>query len=248
MWMIPTLYVMLSNCYFTYHYVTFMLTAIIEIWISLNRKLDIFKKQSDSPILIIYIGTFILCSILSYVAKPIVFYKHINLVLEFIGVLLLAAFFGICLLKKDKKGLAMNIVCGYVFVIYFTYSALFNSNTLAYIDLTNSAYSNDFSLPAEDGEQILYLDAGDGAYYFGYDTYYEEYYPLILQRIDEDSEKSKLQRYVEASEMILSYSGNYICLTDDEDLQGMGMVHDAVNGDILRKRDEFVSDLCGHNC
>ena len=36
--------------------------------------------------------------------------------------------------------------------------------------------------------------------------------------------------------------------TGDENLHGMGMVHDAVNGDILRKRDEFVSDLCGHNC
>ena len=36
--------------------------------------------------------------------------------------------------------------------------------------------------------------------------------------------------------------------TGDEDLQGMGMVHDAVDGDILRKRNEFVSDLCGHNC
>ena len=36
--------------------------------------------------------------------------------------------------------------------------------------------------------------------------------------------------------------------TGDEDLQGMGMVHDAVNGDILRKRDEFVSDLFGHSC
>ena len=36
--------------------------------------------------------------------------------------------------------------------------------------------------------------------------------------------------------------------TGDEDLHGMGMIHDAVNGDILRKRDEFVSDLCGHNC
>ena len=34
----------------------------------------------------------------------------------------------------------------------------------------------------------------------------------------------------------------------DEDLHGMGMIHDAVDGDILRKRDEFVSDLCGHNC
>lgn len=36
--------------------------------------------------------------------------------------------------------------------------------------------------------------------------------------------------------------------TGDEDLHGMGMVHDAVDGDILRKRDEFVSDLSGHNC
>ncbi len=34
----------------------------------------------------------------------------------------------------------------------------------------------------------------------------------------------------------------------DEELHGMGMVHDAVDGDILRKRDVFVSDLCGHNC
>ena len=34
----------------------------------------------------------------------------------------------------------------------------------------------------------------------------------------------------------------------DEDLHGMGMVHDAVDGDILRKRNEFVSDLFGHNC
>ena len=36
--------------------------------------------------------------------------------------------------------------------------------------------------------------------------------------------------------------------TGDEDLHGMGMIHDAVDGDILRKRNEFVSDLCGHNC
>ena len=34
----------------------------------------------------------------------------------------------------------------------------------------------------------------------------------------------------------------------DEDLQGMGKVHDAVNGDILRKKNEFVSNLSGHNC
>ena len=33
-----------------------------------------------------------------------------------------------------------------------------------------------------------------------------------------------------------------------EDLHGVGMFHEAVSGDILRKRNEFVSDLCGHNC
>ncbi len=36
--------------------------------------------------------------------------------------------------------------------------------------------------------------------------------------------------------------------TGDEELQGMGMFHDAVDGDILRERNEFVSDLSGHNC
>lgn len=35
--------------------------------------------------------------------------------------------------------------------------------------------------------------------------------------------------------------------TGDEDLNGMGMVHDAVDGDILRKRNEFVSDLSGYS-
>ncbi len=34
----------------------------------------------------------------------------------------------------------------------------------------------------------------------------------------------------------------------DEELHGMGMIHDAVDGDILRKRNKFVSDLFGHNC
>lgn len=33
----------------------------------------------------------------------------------------------------------------------------------------------------------------------------------------------------------------------DEDIHGMEMIHDAVEGDML-KRDEFVSALSGHNC
>ena len=34
----------------------------------------------------------------------------------------------------------------------------------------------------------------------------------------------------------------------DKDLHGMRMVHNAVDREILWKRNEFVSDLCGHNC
>ena len=36
--------------------------------------------------------------------------------------------------------------------------------------------------------------------------------------------------------------------TGNEDLHGMGMVHDAAYGDILWKRNEFVSDFSDHNC
>ncbi len=36
--------------------------------------------------------------------------------------------------------------------------------------------------------------------------------------------------------------------TGDEDLHGMGIIHDAVDGDILRKRYEFASDFSGCNC
>ena len=110
--------------------------------------------------------------------------------------------------------LLLSISC-YSLVLFFTYSSVFSSNATTYMELKELAYENDFSLPVEENEKILYLDAGDGAYYFGYDTYFEEYYPLVLQRIDEGSEKSKLQRYVESSEKILSYDGNFICLTDD---------------------------------
>ena len=40
-----------------------------------------------------------------------------------------------------------------------------------------------------------------------------------------------------------------VCVrTGDKDLDGMVMVRDAVDGDILGKRDEFVGDLSDHNC
>lgn len=213
-WVIPAIYVMISNCYFTYHYLTFLVPAIVEVWLSINRDLNCFHHKLDSPVIFGIGGVLLLFTLLSNFAKPIVYTKYNVIILELIGCAILASLFFVSVFEK-RRTLIIYAVCGYALLIFFTYSVLFSANSFAYISLKNSSYRNDFSLPISQNEKILYLDAGDGAYYLGYKTYYEEYYPLILQRIDEGSERSLSPRYVDASNTILSFDGEFVCLTED---------------------------------
>ncbi len=65
-----------------------------------------------------------------------------------------------------------------------------------------------------DSDEVLYLDAGLGAFIFTNKSYLRYFYPLPLQRIGDKDSFAKTKTYKDVKEKVMKYNGKYITLDD----------------------------------
>ncbi|MBR6842247.1 MAG: hypothetical protein IKM77_08135 [Prevotella sp.] len=63
--------------------------------------------------------------------------------------------------------------------------------------------------------EILYLDAGSGAFTFNNKSYLRYFYPLPLQRIDAEDPFTETDTYKKVKQKVMDYQGEYITISPD---------------------------------
>jgi len=217
LWLTPTVYVAISNCYFTYHFLVFVLPSLFEIYMIYCC----VKEYNITVVLnrrLIYMGLVLVTfSVLtSSWLEKIIYWNYMDYLMGFI-VFLLVSINAASFLKNGKVNINQMVVMPLLFLsfIYMSYVSIFSINTNSYIKLTNAVYAQKITLPIPDSEEVLFLDDGVGSYLLGNKSYLAEYYPLPLQRIAEGSENSKRTFYRKAFERATNYEGEYISVYEN---------------------------------
>ena len=154
LWLMPALFLLISDYYFNYHFAAYLFPAIFEVW-------DLLRHRTR--------GREILLT----------------------GAALLAA--------------------GWYAVLF----SAFSRNVQTFMRLDREAYANnvafleniDFDL----NETVLYLDDGSGAYALGNPSHLKYFFPLPLNRLQEES---SMPCHVESLEKTMNYDGKYISVYD----------------------------------
>lgn len=155
MWLMPAIFILLSNKYFIYHFVVYIFPSLIEIYYAI-----LHRNQ---------IGKFVLLTSL-------------------IGVT----------------------------VWYIAAFSIISTNVKKYIECDIQSYeeTDDFlrKINFDKSETCLYLDDGKGAYYLGNPSYLKYFFPLPLERLDEES---TLKSHVDSLDLVMNFDGKYISVYDD---------------------------------
>lgn len=211
LWFLPTLFIAISNCYFVYHYLTFMFPALFEVALFAEKDGRISDKISIA-ILVIFLASaaFAMAGFApSFLANV---YCLILYILLFKVVLLSAALAAILSWERVKRA-AMTVSLLVAGVLYITLISLFSVNFSANIDLTEEAFNENAKFSTIDfDEPVLYLDDGPGAYFLGADSYLKYSVPLPIMKIAEDSPYKNVECRVKTLKTIYKYSGEYITL------------------------------------
>ena len=107
-------------------------------------------------------------------------------------------------LKFLKIGVLCLVAIYGLLSFRFAY-ACFKCNLESYQDTVELLAKIDYDHDAE----MMYLDAGTGAYYLGNVSYLKHYFPLPLQRLNEES---SLPSHVDSLTAAMNYHGKYISL------------------------------------
>ena len=156
-WLFPLIYIIISNCFFVYHYYLLAFSAILSLLILHNNRLEI-KRSIIVPSFMFFVVYYMLT--LSSVS-PTNLYEREK--------------YADCQKNLlEKEGIHVGCTLG-------------------------------------EGE-IMYLDAGMGAFFFENRSYLRYFYPLPLQRTKSTDEFVNMQTYKTIKKQALSYKGEYITL------------------------------------
>ena len=208
----PALYVLLSNCFFVYHYTLFifpLLGMLLFVFKDCSLLMDLSKISHLKMALgFVFVGLFY---ILQFIPLNLKSQNGFWIVLSLVFMLLL-------LLKKWNE-LVVIVFLACALGVYLSNSSLISS----YIQKANSFFDNyekNNSLHLDVGKtndfnngSVLYLDGGVGLYYCRKPSYLRYFYPLPIQRIDEnESNFVKSATFVETKSKILNYQGLFLTL------------------------------------
>ena len=208
LWLFPFLYVVISNCYFQYHFVTFFFPAFISLYLIKDEFLNVEKKYFTT----ICIISIILGIVFSF--KPC--YFVIRLTGEYFLIIpYLLISLGLHPTWKYKS-LATS-VCFSIFIFISWNSLISHMHRKEMINIKeclrqnadNNHYQNQI---IENNDSILTIDAGVSHLWIANASYLRHFYPLPLQRTDDSSEFKLSETYLQTQEKVLRYSGNVILM------------------------------------
>lgn len=205
-WLFPYLYVVASNCYFQYHFVTFFFPAFIAIYLIKDE----LKQSDERKVILVGFTTLLLGVLFSF--KPC--YFIIRLTGEYFFVL---PYLLICMgLNNAWKQKALLVSVAFSIFIFVSWNSLISHmhreevaqiNECIKINANNNHYQNQV---IEDNDSILTLDAGVSHLWIANASYLRHFYPLPLQRTSDSSDFILSETYIHTKERVLKYSGNVI--------------------------------------
>ncbi len=210
LWLSPVIFIVLSNCYFPYHFFTFVFPAIISCIFLIKQAVD----ENKTGILekSVVFGTIWAIVIFIFAKTPMgksmMFQRSFNICMLTLLFMTLAIY----IFRRQKQ----ETVIGVFVLAYMLFCSLFftsfASDYVRYIrKMTNEAEQVQMkNIDKMESDKILYLDGGTGAYCIGAESYLRYFYALPLQRIRQESKEAELECYKDSYSKMMEYQGNYI--------------------------------------
>lgn len=201
----PVIYIILSNCFFAYHYYLLVLPSLLVVFCYL----DGIANRVDRKTMLLIGGTIVL----SMLCNNPICYGYISPI-RIIAILLIFLFLQIWpRMRTIYVPLVMSISL-FVYInalSYLSYSVQLGWQHIK-DDEKDNALNGHITGGALGDDQILFLDAGLGAYHLANKSELRQCYPLIIQRSYDGDQLSLTDFYKETESRILSYTGQYIVL------------------------------------
>jgi len=207
-WLFPYIYVTVSNCYFQYHFVTFIFPSLLSIFLVKEYwQYTISSKRLFRLIMVAFV-----IGLLCTHYKFYFLFRQIS-VLFFI-------FPFICMLLSMSERYRNNIGAYILVLLMFTvtsnnsllsHSYRGSQKTIKETLIKNSENSIQINESLGEGP-ILRLDAGVSPIWINNESYLRHFFPLPIQRTDEESSFAKSNTFIEEKEKILKYQGDYIVI------------------------------------
>lgn len=207
-WLFPFLYVVLSNCYFQYHFITFLFPAFASLYLIKDE----IKFKSEEGILwgillTIFLG--VLCSLKEC-------YYLIRLTGEYFFIIpYLLIGMGLHNRWKNKALFASTLFSIFIFISWNSIASYAHRDEITQIKECIQINANNHHYQHQvlgDGDSILTLDAGVSHLWMSNTSYLRYFYPLPLQRITDDSEFKTSKTYKSTKEKVMNYTGMYIVI------------------------------------
>lgn len=205
----PCAYVILSNCFFEYHCYLLIYPAIFAIGYYVAHD---YKK--NVPNLIIWQYTAVL--LIALAINP---WAH-NIAISSLTLSLITAMLCIMSLIKRIRPYACHCLCGlllFSFIINGTsISASAIRSNIEYNKFLNTTTIQDEAIgDCISDDSILYLDDGSSSYFCRNISYLRYFYPLPIQRIDEQTSAFvKTSTFTNVKKLINAYDNTYIFLNE----------------------------------
>ena len=215
-WTIPSLIIILANCYFHYHFYILSLPALLNLYLYSDKIKSVNDEKKRGCIFIGFVAT-LLVSIFFQIWFLYLYSSLMNKLMLLFVILIFVCTFAVQFKKFKKLTFIVIEFVPFVFGMFciFSYLTLFSKNTKVYSNLTKQVFAMNDGLDFDHTKTILYLDDGSGAYHLGNKSYSNYYFPLPLQRIYDSSEEAKSEFYQSVEEHFLAFNGNYVSVQAD---------------------------------
>lgn len=204
----PFFYVVISNCFFVYHYYLFAFPAIVCVvyyWNSTSLSLKKRDAVCISFAVLLALATNCWSYLLPLGPKVLI---CITLFL-----------FGLFIFWGNKGVSRMSLICSLLFV-YLTNSSAVSASTIR----AEKEYQNVLADTRFDGQRVgsllsgkdvLFLEGGCAGYLIPNKSYLRYFYPLPIQRIDEESSGFvNTDTFQTIKQQIRNYQGDYIIIDE----------------------------------
>ncbi len=209
-WIMPIDIIVISNCYFIYHYFLLVLPCIVTVFLYLKRQgeINIYGYMLAG---VLALAGVVVCWILKDGIKQVSFLNYSTVLLVLIHLAVFSVF--ICAKSSGTKLCAIFEVLALTVSIFFyaNYSSFISPKSRNMIFMTKASAEMMSHFPEDfDDEPVLLLDSGTVTFYNDAKSYSEYFYNLPLQRWSEGKEwEVQKSEY----EKIMAYDGKYIVYT-----------------------------------
>ena len=213
MWAMPFAFMILSNVYYEYHFVTLLLPSLMEMIIHWEMLREVMVSRVATIGVYVHMGLLIVLVFVAF-AKPDFFYNEVCGTVYYLGVVICAILTIVDAIKNHSWGAGLAIMVGST--AFILYQSCLNGDFYKDYHVNSAMYAMDSADELiEDNSAVLFLDDGAGAYHINNRSYLRYFFPLPLVRIDAESENANLDVYKDMKAEILAFDGRYVCVYED---------------------------------